>query len=57
MMMSNMANGVIVGGTGTDGSWMINVHVTDLNVTRQFRVRGDTHIGGLMLRMVEDIGK
>lgn len=51
-----ITNGVIAGSAG-DGNYTINVHVTDLNVTKQFRVKGETHVGGLMLRLVEEIGK
>lgn len=52
-MAAMLANGTIVG----DGSWVLNIHVTDLNMTPQFRVKGDMHIGGVMLRLVEDLGK
>ncbi|CDW58127.1 Unc 112 related protein [Trichuris trichiura] len=46
-----MANGAVVG----DGTWVLTIYVSDLNVTRKFRVRGDMHIGGVMLRLVEDL--
>lgn len=48
-----MADGVIVG----DGTWLLRVFVTDLAIDRTLRVRGDLHIGGVMLRLVEDLGK
>lgn len=46
------ANGFVVG----DGSWNLRVHVTDLQTERLIRVKGDVHIGGVMLRLVEDLG-
>lgn len=48
-----MTNGFIIG----DGSWTLRVFVTDLNIERSLRVKGDLHIGGVMLRLVEDLGK
>lgn len=47
-----LVNGHIVG----DGSWDLRVFVTDLQTERQIRVKGDVHIGGVMLRLVEDLG-
>jgi len=46
-----MADGYIIG----DGSWNLRVYVTDLQVERCLRVKGDLHIGGVMLRLVEDL--
>lgn len=41
-----------------DGSWELRILVTDLNEEpRTLRVKGDLHIGGLMLQLVEDLGK
>lgn len=40
-----------------DGSWKLKVFVTDLGVERELRVKGDLHIGGVLLRLVEDLGK
>lgn len=48
-----LANGQIVG----DGSWNLRVLVTDLQTERPIRVKGDLHIGGVMLRLVEELGK
>jgi hypothetical protein len=48
-----MADGYIIG----DGSWNLRVYVTDLQVERCLRVKGDLHIGGVMLRLVEDLGE
>lgn len=47
-----IANGKVVG----DGSWNLRVLVTDLQAERQLRVKSDLHIGGVMLRLVEDLG-
>ncbi|VVC42482.1 Hypothetical protein CINCED_3A016007 [Cinara cedri] len=44
-------NGFIIG----DGSWNLQVYVSDLQVERTLRVKGDLHIGGVMLRLVEDL--
>lgn len=48
-----MSDGYLIG----DGSWNLRVYVTDLQVERTLRVKGDLHIGGVMLRLVEDLGK
>ena len=45
--------GVAVG----DGGWNLSVFVTDLQVERTLRVRGDVHIGGLMIRLVDELGR
>ena len=34
-----------------DGSYDVTVHVTDMNIEKSIRVRGDVHVGGLMLRI------
>lgn len=47
-----ISNGQIIG----DGSWDLRVYVTDLQTERLIRVKGDLHIGGVMLRLVEDLG-
>lgn len=36
-----------------DGSWELNIVVTDLQVEKTLRVRGDLHVGGVMLKLVE----
>ncbi|ESO94168.1 hypothetical protein LOTGIDRAFT_215642 [Lottia gigantea] len=36
-----------------DGSWTLNITVTDLQVEKLLRVKGDDHVGGVMLRLVE----
>lgn len=40
-----------------DGSWELNITVTDLQVERTLRVTGDLHIGGVMLQLVEALGE
>lgn len=40
-----------------DGSWKLKVFVTDLSVERELRVKGDLHIGGVLLKLVEDLGE
>ena len=40
-----------------DGSWELTVEVTDLQVEKTMRVTGDLHIGGVMLKLVEALGK
>ncbi|XP_059058249.1 unc-112-related protein-like isoform X1 [Achroia grisella] len=44
-----LADGEIVG----DGSWNLTVYVTDLNEKRTMVVKGDMHIGGVMLKLTE----
>ena len=40
-----------------DGSWELTITVTDLQVEKRLRVKGELHIGGLMLKLVEELGK
>lgn len=47
-----ISEGYLVG----DGSWTLRVYVTDLQVERTIRVKGDLHMGGVMLKLVEDLG-
>ena len=53
--MSGMvgSGGVAVG----DGTWTLSIFVTDLQVERALRVKGDLHIGGVMIRLVDELGK
>ena len=46
-----MKGGQVVG----DGSWTLTVFVTDLQVERRLRVRGDLHIGGVLRPLVQPI--
>lgn len=52
--MSGMRTGDVVVG---DGTWNLTIFVTDLQVERTLRVRGDLHIGGVMIRLVDELGK
>ncbi|CAB3398750.1 unnamed protein product [Caenorhabditis bovis] len=38
-----------------DGSWQLSILVTDMNIQRNIYVRGDLHIGGLMLQLVNEV--
>jgi len=46
-----------------DGSWELSVVVTSVQATekvpteRTLRVKGDLHVGGVMLKLVEALGK
>ena len=40
-----------------DGSWELRILVTDLQVERTIRVKGDLHIGGVMIKLVDELGK
>lgn len=46
-----MADGKLI-----DGSWELTIYVTDIDISRTLRVMGDLHIGGVMLRLVEELG-
>ena len=48
-MMTN--NGLV------DGSWELTITITDLQVEKTLRVRGDLHVGGVMLKLVDALGK
>ncbi|XP_059086397.1 unc-112-related protein-like isoform X3 [Tigriopus californicus] len=50
-MTGRLSGGVSVG----DGSWTLTIFVTDLQVERSLRVRGDLHIGGVMIRLVDEL--
>lgn len=36
-----------------DNTWNLRIFITDLQVEKVLRVRGDLHIGGLMLKLVD----
>lgn len=42
-------------GKYADGSWELNLYVTDLQVEKTLSVTGDIHIGGIMLKLVEEL--
>ncbi|EEB19039.1 hypothetical protein Phum_PHUM546800 [Pediculus humanus corporis] len=46
---------MISNGHLVDGSWNLRFYVTDLQVERTLRVKGDLHIGGVILNLVEDL--
>lgn len=48
-----ISEGYVIG----DGSWELRICVTDMKVDRTLRVKGDLHIGGVMLKLVEDLGE
>ena len=41
----------------SDGSWELRLLVTDLQVERVLRVKSDLHVGGLMIKLVDELGK
>lgn len=44
-------------GCYADGTWELKMHVTDLHKDVSLRVTGEIHIGGVMLKLVEELGK
>lgn len=36
-----------------DNTWNLKVFISDLQVEKTLRVKGDLHIGGVMLRLVD----
>jgi hypothetical protein len=40
-----------------DNSWNLRVLITDLQVEKTLRVKGDLHIGGVMLKLSKTEGK
>ncbi|XP_014237313.1 unc-112-related protein-like isoform X1 [Trichogramma pretiosum] len=52
---ATMSSRIYTDGHEIDGSWVLRIYVTDLNVERSLRVKGELHIGGVMLRLVEDL--
>ena len=40
-----------------DGSWNLRILVTDLQVERTLRVKGELHVGGVMLKLVDELGR
>uniref|UniRef100_A0A914RYA4 Kindlin-2 N-terminal domain-containing protein n=3 Tax=Ascarididae TaxID=6250 RepID=A0A914RYA4_PAREQ len=47
---------LVENGVVNDGSWSLSVLVTDMNIQRTLFVTGQLHIGGLMLKLVDEIG-
>ena len=52
-----MAEGFRVDGQKVDGFWMLSVRVTDPQAEQRVRVRGDMHVGGLMYKLVQELGE
>ena len=48
---------MMAGGHVVDGSWNLSITVTDLPQVVTLRVKGDLHIGGVMLALVEELSK
>uniref|UniRef100_A0A915B736 PH domain-containing protein n=1 Tax=Parascaris univalens TaxID=6257 RepID=A0A915B736_PARUN len=46
---------LVENGVVNDGSWSLSVLVTDMNIQRTLFVTGQLHIGGLMLKLVDEI--
>lgn len=40
-----------------DNSWNLRILITDLQVEKTLRVKGDLHIGGVMLKLSKTEGK
>ena len=40
-----------------DGSWDLKIVITDVATERTLRVKGDTHIGGVMYKLTEELSK
>ncbi|KAF8386789.1 unc-112, partial [Pristionchus pacificus] len=38
-----------------DGMWPLAILVTDMNIQRNLYVRGDQHVGGVMIKLTQDI--
>lgn len=47
---------LVENGVANDGSWSLTVLITDMNIQRNLFVTGGLHIGGLMLKLVDEIG-
>lgn len=50
-------NTMLTHGLLNDGSWELRIFVTDLKIEKRLRAKGDWHIGGLILKLVEELGK
>ncbi|VDD89069.1 unnamed protein product [Enterobius vermicularis] len=46
---------LVENGVANDGSWSLTVLITDMNIQRNLFVTGGLHIGGLMLKLVDEI--
>ena len=50
-------NTMFTNGIKIDGSWELQIYVTDLKIERRLRVMGDLHVGGVMLKLVETLSE
>jgi kindlin 3 len=50
-----MAHLITDGFVINDASWKLGIFVTDMNVSKELFVRGDTSIGSLMMSLVNEI--
>ncbi|VDK76911.1 unnamed protein product [Litomosoides sigmodontis] len=54
-MVRKQMSHLVENDAASDGSWQISILVTDLNIQRNLYVTGSLHIGGLMLRLVDEV--
>jgi len=47
---------LMMAASAADGSWDLTIYITDLDVESAVRVRGDLHVAGLMLKLVDAVG-
>jgi len=40
-----------------DGSWELSITVVEVGAEKNLRVKGDLHVGGLMVRLVQELGE
>jgi len=40
-----------------DGTWELSIAVVEAGVDKCLRVKGDLHVGGLMVRLVQELGE
>jgi len=40
-----------------DGSWELSIAVVEVGAEKTLRVKGDLHVGGLMVRLVQQLGE
>jgi len=40
-----------------DGSWELSITVLDVGLEKCLRVKGDQHVGAVMVRLVHELGE
>ncbi len=55
--LNRTGNGLGLNGGLVDYTWELRVLVTDLQVERTLRVKSDLHIGGVMIKLVDELGR